>query len=137
MKTLKTFIAGLLALACVSIAQAQQSVRLTGSTAFRANTLTAITHVYDAGFTYGYTGASFTGSSQAIFFGTIGGQPTTIKTTWSGSEGGMQTVAGSVVISFLPKGTATSLGRTQSPKWARTVSCWVDSSSSMMLPLWR
>ena len=50
--------------------------------------------------------------AQAIFFGTIGGQPTTIKTAWSGSEGGMQTVAGSVAIAFLPNTTATSTGGT-------------------------
>lgn len=104
--------AGFVAVACVSIAQAQTTVRFTGSTALRANTLTAIRNIYDPGFTYGYTGASFPGSSQAIFLGTIGGQSTTIKTSWSGSEGGMQTVAGSVAIAFLPNGTATSTGGT-------------------------
>ena len=104
--------AGLFALACVSGAQAQTVVRLTGSTAFRLNTLNAITHIYDPGFTYGYTGTSFGGSTQAIFFGTIGGQSTTIKTTWSGSEGGMQTVAGSVAIAFLPNTTPVSTGGT-------------------------
>ena len=112
MKIQKTLMAGLFALACVSGAQAQTVVRLTGSTAFRANALTAITHIYDPGFTYGYTGTSFTGSTQAIFLGTIGGQSTTIKTTWTGSEGGMQTVAGSVAIAFLPNSTTVSTGGT-------------------------
>lgn len=112
MKTLKTLIAGFVALACVSIAQGQTTLRLTGSTAFRANALTAVTHIYDAGFSYAYTGTSFTGSNQAIFVGTIGGVPTKIKTTWTGSEGGMQTVAGSVSISFLPDSTPVSTGGT-------------------------
>jgi hypothetical protein len=112
MKTLKTLMAGFLALACVSIAQAQTNVRLTGSTAFRGNTHAAITHIMDAGFTYGYTGATLSGAGQAIFKGTIGGQAVTIKTDWTGSEGGIQTVAGQVAIAFLPDSTATSVGGT-------------------------
>lgn len=116
MKTLKTLMAGFVAVACVSIAQAQTTVRFTGSTALRLNTLNAIKNIYDPvpAVTYGYTGTNFGGSNQAIFIGTIGGQPTTVKTSWSGSEGGMQTVAGSVAIAFLPNSTTTSTGGTPS-----------------------
>jgi len=113
MKTLKIFMAALAAVACVSVAQATTTVvRLTGSTAYRGNTHNAIRNIYDAGYTYGYTGSSFGGAAQAIFSGTIGGQPVTIKTDWTGSEGGIQTVAGSVTIPFLPNSTPTSTGGT-------------------------
>lgn len=110
--TLKTFTVGLVALACISIAQAQTTVRFTGSTAYRGNVHAAITHIYDAGFTYGYTGTSLGGAAQAIFLGTVGGQPFTIKTSWSGSEGGIQTVAAQVSIPFLPNTTPVSTGGT-------------------------
>ncbi len=112
MKTLLLSMAALVAVACASVAQAQTTVRFTGSTAFRLNTVNAIRNIYDPGFTYGYTGASFGSASQHIFHGTIGGQTVHIKTTWSGAEGGMQTVAGSVAIGFLPDSTATSTGGT-------------------------
>lgn len=112
MKTLTTLIVTLAGVMCVSVAQAQTTVRFTGSTAFRLNTHNAILHVYDPGVTYGYTGTSFTGAQQAIFHGTIGGQTVHIKTAWSGAEGGMQTVAGSVSIPFLSDATATSTGGT-------------------------
>src|SRR5262245_13182665 len=108
----KTFFAALMFVACVSIAQAQTTVYLTGSTAYRGNTHLAIRNIYDPGVTYGYTGTSFGGASQAIFHGTIGGNTVHIKTSWSGSEGGIQTVAGSVSIAFLGDATPTSTGGT-------------------------
>ena len=111
-KLAKTFMAGLLAVASVSIAQGQTNVRFTGSTAYRGNTHNAIRNIYDAGYTFGYTGATIGGAQQAIFFGTIGGQSVTIKTDWTGSEGGIQTVAASVSIPFLPNGTPMSTGGT-------------------------
>jgi hypothetical protein len=111
-RILKTVFAALMLVACVSAAQAQTTVRFTGSTAFRLNTHNAILHIYDPGVTYGYTGTNFGGAQQAIFHGTIGGQTVHIKTAWSGAEGGIQTVAGSVAIPFLADGTATSTGGT-------------------------
>lgn len=112
MKTLKTLLAGLLALTCVSMAKAQTKVYLTGSTAFRGNTYAAITHIYDPGFTFGYTGDTLSGAGQAIFDGNIGGQRVIIKTDWTGSEGGIQTVAGQVAIAFLPDSTPVSVAGT-------------------------
>lgn len=112
MKAPKTLLAALVAIACASVAQAQTTVRFTGSTAFRLNTHNAILHIYDSGVTYGFTGSSLGGAQQAIFHGTIGGQTVHIKTAWSGAEGGMQTVAGSVAIAFLPDSTSTSTGGT-------------------------
>ena len=112
MKAPKTLLAALVAIACASVAQAQTTVRFTGSTAFRLNTHNAILHIYDSGVTYGFTGTSFGGAQQAIFHGTIGGQTVHIKTAWSGAEGGMQTVSGQVSIPFLADGTPTSTGGT-------------------------
>lgn len=105
MKTFKLSMVALVAVACASVAQAQTTVRITGSTAYRGNTHNAIRNIYDPGVQFGFTGASFTGAAQAYFSGNIGGSPVIIKTSWSGSEGGIQTVAGSVAIGFLPNST--------------------------------
>lgn len=110
MKTIKTLLAGLLALGLVSAVQAQTEVLVTGSTAFRANTLTAIQNIMAPGFTYGYVGTSYTGSTYAIIIGTVAGNPVIIKTHFSGSEGGNQTVSGQVPIVYLPNSSATSGG---------------------------
>jgi hypothetical protein len=104
----KAFMVVLLAIACVSLAQAQTTVRITGSTAYRGNTHNAILHIYDSGVNYCYTGTSFSGASQAIFQGTIGGSPVTIKTSWTGSEAGIQTVAASLSIPFLVQAAPTA-----------------------------
>lgn len=111
MKTIKTLLAGFLAMGLVSAAQAQTPIRLTGSTAFRSVTLTAILNVMDPGFTYGYVGATYTSSKWAIIKGSVGGSPVTIKTSFSGSEGGNQTVAnGTILVTYLPDTSATSGG---------------------------
>lgn len=113
MKTLKYLMAAVVAMGCISIANADTTVYLTGSTAYRGNTHTAITKIFDAGsLQYGYVGSSLGGASQAIFKGTVGNQPTTVKTAWSGSEGGLQTVAGQVQIAFLPDATTVAAGGT-------------------------
>src|ERR1700730_17310611 len=99
MNTFKLLLAAVLCAACAGFAHAQTDIRFTGSTAYRGNTHTAITHILDAGFTYAYSGSTLGGSSYAIFHGTVAGTPVTIKTSWSGSEGGIQTVSAGV--SFL------------------------------------
>jgi hypothetical protein len=112
MNTFKLLLAAVLCAACAGFAQAQTDVRFTGSTAFRANTHTAITHVLDAGFTYAYSGSTLGGSSYAIFHGTISGTPVVIKTSWSGSEGGIQTVSASLpVLYYLDSVTGTTGGQ--------------------------
>ncbi len=101
MKLLKLMTGSILALALVGAAQAQTTMRITGSTAFRSNTHTAIQNIFDAGtLTFAYLDnangtATISNTSAAIFKGNIGGVATTIKSHWSGSEGGIQTVAGS------------------------------------------
>ena len=85
MKTIKTLVASLLALGLISAAQAQTPIRLTGSTAFRGNSHTGILNILDPGFTYGYVGTTLSGAKAAIFKGSVGGSPVTIKTSWSGT----------------------------------------------------
>lgn len=111
MKTIKTLLASLLALGLVSAAQAQTEVLITGSTAFRANTLNAIQNIMSPGYTFGWVGTgAYNGSTWAIIKGTVAatGANVIIKTHFSGSEGGNQTVSGQIPIVFLDNSSATS-----------------------------
>jgi hypothetical protein len=98
-KSSKLFIlTSLLALAVVNLASAQITIRVTGSTAFRAATHQAILHIIQpATLNYGYTGTNFNGATEAIFTGTTtaaaGNVAVIIKTAWSGSVGGVFTLA--------------------------------------------
>jgi hypothetical protein len=94
MKAPRILLASLLALTSVRAAHAQTVIHVTGSTAFRNATVTAITGILKPGFTYGYSGTSFTGANQAIFIGTAitNNIPVIIKTSWSGAAGGVQAV---------------------------------------------
>jgi hypothetical protein len=96
------------------VARAQTVVHITGSTAFRNATVTAITNILKPGFTFGYSGASFTGANQAIFTGTtISNITVIIKTSWSGAAGGVQTVVQQLPIStWLVNGTPQSAAGT-------------------------
>jgi len=94
MKAPKILLAGMLALLMAGVAEAQTVVHITGSTAFRNATVTAITNILKPGFTFGYSGASFTGANQGVFTGTdkAKGISVIIKTSWSGAAGGVQAV---------------------------------------------
>ena len=118
MKTTKLLTGALLALALLSTAQAGVT-RITGSTAFRANTTDAILAEFDntPQVTYAYVnnaaGTATVGKSvAAIFKGNIGGAPQVIKTHFTGSEGGIQTTAGSRIVTFLSSDVPTSPGGT-------------------------
>jgi hypothetical protein len=102
MKVPKIVTAGLLALSTAGIVNAQTVVHMTGSTAFRAAVHQAIADVLDPGqgisIAYVNSGSSgLPGASAAIFTGylyaTNGGGPVVVKTYWSGSVGGVQTVS--------------------------------------------
>ena len=95
MKAIKTFFAGIFVFALLNFASAQTVIHITGSTAFRGATHTAIGHILNAGYTVGYSGATVNGAAQAVFSGTTvtGNVPVVIKTSWSGSVGGMQQLA--------------------------------------------
>ena len=96
MKTFKTLTAvALLALSGASLASAV-TIHITGSTAYRASTITAIANVLNAqgsgGVTAAYSGSSLTGANQSILFGP--GGTTIVEASFSGSVGGLQTLTG-------------------------------------------
>ena len=95
MKMIKTALAALTALAFAGVASAQTTVRITGSTAFRAATQTAIGNILNPGYTYAYIGSSLNGANQSTFVGTTktGSLPVIIKCSFVGSVGGVQTIA--------------------------------------------
>ena len=95
MKMTKTALAALIAFAFAGIASAQTTVRITGSTAFRAATATAIGNILNPGYTYGYIGANLNGANQSTFVGTTktGNISVIIKCSFAGSVGGVQTIA--------------------------------------------
>src|SRR4051812_47436009 len=104
-RTLSYFTAGLFTLASAAYAD-PTVIRITGSTAFRSATVTAISKIFDNNtFSAGYTGTSFTGARAANFHGLVDGNEVLIKTSWSGAEGGVQTVAfgaAPLTVKFLP-----------------------------------
>jgi hypothetical protein len=103
MKAPKILVAGLLAFSIAGVSRAQTIIHLTGSTAFRAGTHQAISDILQPGYTVGSSGSSLPGASQAIFTGTTyatnGAIPVIIKTSWSGSLAGIQTVSEQLTIS--------------------------------------
>ncbi|MGA2540546.1 MAG: hypothetical protein ABSG78_03165 [Verrucomicrobiota bacterium] len=107
MKAPKILMAGLLAFSLAGAAHAQTIIHITGSTAFRAGAHQAITDILDPNSTpapvIAWTGSSLPSASQAIFTGKTyasnGAVPVIIKTSWSGSLGGIQTVSENLTIS--------------------------------------
>jgi len=100
MKLLKTLLASFLALALISAASAQTTIRITGSTAFRAAVYQSIQNILAPGFVFGYSGTTASKASQAIFTGNTktGSLPVIIKTSFSGSIGGISTLAANLTI---------------------------------------
>ena len=101
MKAITSITAGLLALAFVGTGSAQTIIRITGSTAFRAATLTAVTHILP-GCKFGYVGPTFTKSTEAIFTSADG--KTIVKTSFAGSVGGIADLTKNLTVG--PGGTA-------------------------------
>jgi len=116
MKTNKALIFGLAAMAVTGFASADTVIRITGSSAFRGSTHNAIGHLLNAGYTFGYTGSTLGGASQAIFKGTTtsGGVAVIIKTSFSGSIAGYQAVNNGLNANFLADGATTTTGGTGS-----------------------
>ena len=94
----KMMAASAIVVALAAPAFADVTVRITGSTAYRTATNTAISNVFAAtGNTltnHGYAGTSDTGASIAVWRGTISGVTGTVivKTSLQGSVGGVQTL---------------------------------------------
>jgi hypothetical protein len=103
MKPPKILMAGLLATSLVGISNAQTVIHITGSTAFRAGAHQAMGDILQPGYIYAYSGTSLPSANQAIFTGTTyasnGAIPVIIKTSWSGSVGGVQTVSQQLPVS--------------------------------------
>lgn len=106
MRALKTLLAGFSLLAFANLADAQTTVRITGSTAFRSATHSAIVGIYTANLTYGYIGGSLGSAGKAIFKGDIGANTNvTIKTSWSGAvDGQLAVVSGDTSVKYLEDG---------------------------------
>ena len=109
----KTLLTGAAALALAASAHAQTVIKITGSSAYRGPTHAAIKNILAAGYTYAYQGTDITKAGAAIFTGSVGGNPVVIKTVWTGSVAGVQTVSKGVSINFLPTATTQSTGGTQ------------------------
>jgi len=100
MKKIKLLTAGMLAMLALNVASAQTEIRLTGSTAFRKATVNSVENILKAGFVWGVSGSSAgnLGANQQVFVGATksGSLPVIIKCSWSGSAGGVQSLAQNV-----------------------------------------
>ena len=109
-----TMMAGLAVLAIAGSASAQTiTIRITGSTAYRGQTHNAIGHILNAGYVFGYSGSSgLSKAGQAEFQGTtvVGNIPVDIKTSWSGSVGGVQTLAQNLTVATWLAATNLTVG---------------------------
>lgn len=109
LKTIKLTLASLLAIAFTNLASAQTTIHITGSTAFRAAVYQSIQNILAPGYVYGYSGTTLSKASQAIFTGnTTGGAAVIIKTSFSGSVGGISVLADNLTVG--PGGTFTGGG---------------------------
>lgn len=94
-------------------ASADVTIRITGSTAFRASSHNAIKNMM-TGVTYAYAGSSLGGASTAIFKGSLSGVNgvTTVKTSWSGAVAGVKALVLGSNVNFLLDSTTVSSGGT-------------------------
>lgn len=112
-RKMKGMMAGAAVLGAAMLANAEPSneatiLRITGSTAFRSATHSAIVSMFDSAPKAGYAGSSLSSAGRSFFHGTVGGQQVIITTSWSGSTGGIQVVAGAIPVGFLADTLADS-----------------------------
>ena len=112
MKLNLSLLASAAVLLSASTASADLTVRITGSSAFRASTVNGIKNImtFGAGQGYAFTGTSFTGSNNHIFVGTASGVAgvLTVQCTWSGAVAGVKALNNNENVSFLALNTAGS-----------------------------
>lgn len=113
MNPFKSVIAGIAIFSTAITAFAEPStdatiIRITGSTAFRAAAHSAIFALFDSPPKAGYVGSGLSGSSRSFFYGVSHGNPLIVTTSWAGSVGGVQVVAGNIAVPFLPDTLADS-----------------------------
>ena len=95
MKLTKSLFAGAAILGFAATTRADITVYITGSTAFRAGTYSAISNLFTAGYKeIDYGNANAAKCNQNCWVGTISGVPgtVTISADWSGSVGGVRDV---------------------------------------------
>ncbi len=106
MNILKHSIAGLVALAAVSTSMADTVIHITGSTAFRAATITAIENIMGGAgsFKAAYAGTSGgeAAATYVVLRGSVASVPAagvvTVKCTWTGSTGGIKTLVQNIPV---------------------------------------
>jgi hypothetical protein len=131
LKTIKITLASLFAVALTGLASAQTPVSLhvTGSTAYRAATLVAISEILQPGYSVGYVASApeaYTSANMVVFSGTTNsGVSVVIQTAFFGSIGGVCNVAGGLTIG--PGGTAYTDGQTIG--WLSAISTQLASAS--------
>src|SRR5580692_4638238 len=98
MKKTKLLTAGMLAMLALNVASAATEIRYTGSTAFRKATVDSIENSLQAGYVWGSTSGTGAGANQQVFVGTTktSNIQVIIKTSWSGSAGGIQSLASNI-----------------------------------------
>src|SRR5215467_5128523 len=113
MKILKIATFNLLVLVGAATLNAQSTFYITGSTAYRSQVNTSIRDMYDAipAVQFAFTGGTLGSANQARFVGNIGGTAINTFTSWTGSEAGIQAVAGpgTITANFLPNTQAVSV----------------------------
>jgi hypothetical protein len=103
-------VAGSLALALIQVVSAQTTIHIAGANSDRASVYQAIEDILQPGYVFGYEGSSLAKANQAIFTGTTtsGGISVIIKTSFSGSVGGISVLAANLTVG--PGGTYTGGG---------------------------
>lgn len=104
------------ALLLASTASADVTIYITGSSAFRSGTVTAVKNImtFGVGQGYAFVGSSFTGGNQQIFVGSVAGisGTVTVKTSWNGAVAGVKALNNNTTANYLAfpaSGTAYSL----------------------------
>lgn len=108
MKSIKTAVCGALALAVGASLANATTIYINGSTAYRTTAVNQIHAMFDVttplSLYYGYTGSSETGQNAGIYSGNINGTPYVVKTSWTGSESGIQATADTGSFGGTPNG---------------------------------
>ena len=111
MKPAKAILAFLAIFGAVATASAAPVVlHITGSTAFRAQTLTAAFKSFDAStnVSVGSDKTAYTSSNYAYLHGTMNGADTIIEMTFTGSTGGIKATTSQAAIDFFPDNLDTA-----------------------------
>ncbi|MDB6117238.1 MAG: hypothetical protein JWO08_1019 [Verrucomicrobiaceae bacterium] len=112
MNRAQKLLANLAFLGAASSAFSATVIHITGSTAYRSQTNTAILKSFDNGTTVkvGSTNAALGSSAVSYFHGTMGGVDTIIETKFTGSVGGIKAVTSGALLEFLADDTDTRGG---------------------------